>query len=93
MVSRSWWTGAAVLAAATVVMTAVEVWGRRVGRGGPEWVPLRWTYLGGAAAASAIYAATTGDEFYRVLVPATLFVPAVAEAGRGIHARRDRRSG
>jgi hypothetical protein len=87
--SRSWWIAAAVLAVATVVMTALEVWGRRVGGGGPEWLLLRWAYLGALAAASAIYAAATGDEFYRVLLPGAMFLPAVVEAGRGIRARRD----
>jgi hypothetical protein len=92
-ISRSWWVGAAVLGVATVAMTALEAWGRRVGGDGPEWLPLRWAYLGAVAVASAIYAAATGDEFYRVVLPALLFLPAVIEAGRGIRARRPHRSG
>ena len=91
-VSRSWWIGALVLGLVTVVMTALEVWGRRVGGDGPEWVPLRWAYLVGVAAAGAVYAAATGDEFYRVSLPAVMFLPAVVEAGRGVGARRTARA-
>lgn len=92
-VSRSWWIGAAVLGVATVVMTAMEAWGRRVGGDGPEWVPLRWAYVALVAAASAAYALATGDEFYRVSIPGVLFVPAVVQAGRGVRARRDAAAG
>jgi hypothetical protein len=88
-VSRGWWIGAVVLAVATIALTAAEVWGWRVGGDGPEWAPLRWAYLCVVAAASGVYAAATGDAFYRVLLPALLFVPAVIQAGRGIHARRE----
>lgn len=82
------WIGAVVVAVAAIVFAAGERWADRRFVGEPEWAVVRRAYVVFVLLATAVYVATTGDEFYRVTLPALLFVPAVTAIGRGLRAAR-----